>query len=315
MKQMGLSVVINTKNAAETLEKALRSVRTLADEVVVVDMRSTDQTVKVARRHGARVYTYHKELGYADPARNFALGKAQHDWILVLDADEEIPPTLAKEIKKILALAAEAAAAADAADAIKTSPVCYFFARQNEIMGGILEHTGWWPDYQPRLFRKGTVSWQVGVHRLPDVEGEVVYLPAKPELAILHHNYPTVSSFIQRLDRYTSIAAKEAGSAAPRKSEILEAAPDEFLSRFFGHQGLADGVRGFALAWLQASYELVTQLKRWENAKYPHLPHSEASTIAQLTQFQQNMAYWVADWQVQHTQGLVQLWWLRCGGR
>ncbi|MEJ2348131.1 MAG: glycosyltransferase family 2 protein, partial [Patescibacteria group bacterium] len=91
----GISVVINTLNEEENLPRALSSVKDLADEIIVVDAMSKDTTVEVAKEAGAKVYLYKKPVTYVEPARNFAINKATHDWILILDADEKITPQLA----------------------------------------------------------------------------------------------------------------------------------------------------------------------------------------------------------------------------
>src|SRR5258708_3812982 len=98
---MSISVVINTKNMAGTIGQAIKSVEGIADEVIIVDMMSSDDTVAIAKKNGAQVFNYTEDLGFADPARNFALSKAKSDWILVLDADEEVPEALGRLLKKI----------------------------------------------------------------------------------------------------------------------------------------------------------------------------------------------------------------------
>ena len=95
-----ISVVINTLNEEKNLPRVLASVKKLADEIVVVDMESNDKTREIARKAGARVFK-HKRMGYVEPARNFAIGKAKSEWILILDADELVTETLAKKLKGI----------------------------------------------------------------------------------------------------------------------------------------------------------------------------------------------------------------------
>ncbi len=301
---MSLSVTINTKNAATTLAAAIKSVKKLADEVIVVDMNSTDDTVAVAEKAGAQVFHYRKDWGYADPARNFALAKAKHDWILVLDADEEIPETLASKIKAVVEEQSQA-------DAVPIS--CYYIPRQNVIFGQWLAHTGWWPDYQPRLFRKGTVSWGVGVHRMPEITGEVKYFPEQVELAIVHQNYPTVTSYLQRLDRYTTIAAEEqlaeANGKAGASPSIVATFAHEFFQRCFAKAGIEDAHHGVSLSLLQAMYQVATELKKAELTEFAAFKRSPAVLIDDLEQFQKQLGYWVADWHVHHETGWKQLYW------
>ncbi|MBI4157482.1 glycosyltransferase family 2 protein, partial [Candidatus Woesebacteria bacterium] len=126
-----VSVVINTLNEEENLPTAIASVRDFADEMIVVDMESSDGTVSLAKKLGAKVYS-HQKVGYVEPARNFALSKAKGDWIFILDADEVLPKTLQK---KLLAI-------------IQTSKNDYFrIPRKNFIFGKWIKHSRWWPDY------------------------------------------------------------------------------------------------------------------------------------------------------------------------
>src|SRR5262245_10992026 len=97
---MGLSVVINTKNSAETLRRALQSVA-FADELIVVEMESTDETLSIAREFNARTFQ-HQDVGYVEPARNFALDQAKQDWILVLDDDEEVSSGLHQQVESVV---------------------------------------------------------------------------------------------------------------------------------------------------------------------------------------------------------------------
>src|SRR5512142_1439943 len=124
-----VSVVINTLNEESNLPYCLRSVAPWASDIVVVDMHSTDDTRKIAERYGARVFL-HEPLGFADPARAFAVSKATHDWILVLDADELVSVALHDELLRI--------ASADEADVVK-------IPRRNYMFGAPLADTGWAP--------------------------------------------------------------------------------------------------------------------------------------------------------------------------
>src|SRR3989337_4151360 len=96
-----ISVVINTLNEEKNLPRAIASIKGLADEIIVVDMQSDDNTKEVAEKLGALVYD-HKRTGYVEPARNFAISKASGDWVLVLDADEEVPPKLREKLRLLV---------------------------------------------------------------------------------------------------------------------------------------------------------------------------------------------------------------------
>src|SRR6476660_4039447 len=96
-----ISVVINTLNEEKYLRVCLASIKDLADEIVVVDMESEDDSVKIAKEFGGQVYS-HKRLSYVEPARNFAIKKATGDWILLLDPDEEAPSDLKKKLRNLI---------------------------------------------------------------------------------------------------------------------------------------------------------------------------------------------------------------------
>jgi (heptosyl)LPS beta-1,4-glucosyltransferase len=296
---MPLSTLIHTKNAEATLKAALESVKSISDEIIIIDMESTDETRKVAAKYTDNVFS-HPDLGYADPARNFGLAKAKHDWVFVLDADEEVPHSLATFIKTVINGETGAEFQADA----------YYLPRKNLIFDKWIEHSGWWPDHQMRLFKKGMVKWQVGVHRLPDVSGTSLTLPSEEKYALLHHNYPTVEGYLERMNRYTGITAKETGGDAKALTarQVVSTFGDEFFRRYFAEAGHKDGLHGLSLSFLQATYQLVVQLKIWEHQKFPERSDTKPA-MASLRAFNQDLAYWLADWQVQQTQGLANLYW------
>jgi (heptosyl)LPS beta-1,4-glucosyltransferase len=187
-----LSVVLNTLNEGDLLPRVIASVKNLADEVVVVDMESDDDTQEVAKKLNAVVFT-HKRLKYVEPARNFAVSKTTGDWVLVLDVDEEITPILAREIK----------------DAIKGNKADYFrIPRKNMIFGHWMKYSRWWPDYNIRLFRKGSVSWNEIIHAVPMTQGRGMDFEDKEDLAIMHHHYDSIDKYLEHMNRYTSVQAE-----------------------------------------------------------------------------------------------------------
>ncbi|HCC84076.1 MAG TPA: hypothetical protein DEP87_00090 [Candidatus Pacebacteria bacterium] len=301
-KKPQLSVVLNVKNAAKILPRALESV-SFATEIIVVDMESTDKTVEVAKSFNARIFS-HPDVGYADPARNFGLSQAKFPWILVLDADEVVSTSLQH---KILELISE-----------PTADV-YWLPRQNLFFGHWLNKAGWWPDHQPRLFRRGMVSWAVGVHRMPDIKGLELRLAVKPEWALLHTNYVSVDQFVAKLNQYTSLQAKEAIQEDPQSalvasqtSVLLKSYFDELLKRWLALRGIDDGLHGTAAAFLQANYELIKQLKLWQLAGFPPTINDQKDSERVIRQFQADLNYWLADWHLEHSSGLIKIfWWIR----
>lgn len=251
---MKISVVINTLNEEENIIRAIKSVR-WADEIIVCDMHSDDRTVEIAKKMGAKAI-FHKRVGYVEPARNFAISKSTGDWILILDADEEIEKTLVERLQEI---------------AGKMKQIDYVrLPRKNLIFGRFMKASMWWPDYNIRFFRKGKVKWLDKIHRPPEVFGEGLDLPADEKYAIVHYNYESISQFLKRMDRYTSIQAQELREEGYKFNwqDLFEKPLNEFLSRYFANYGYKDGLHGLALSFLQAFSFLVLYLKLWESNKF-----------------------------------------------
>jgi (heptosyl)LPS beta-1,4-glucosyltransferase len=241
-----ISVVVNTLNEERNLPRALASVENWADEIVVVDMRSDDATVEIATKHGARVFG-HERTGYVEPARNFAIDKASCDWILILDADEEVPRTLASILVK----------------EVRNPRADYYrLPRRNIVFGKWLKHSRWWPDYNIRFFKKGSVSWNEVIHSVPMTKGEGADLDPSKEYALIHHHYESVEQFISRLNRYTT----EHSRVLIRRGykfdwhDIIVKPVGEFLSRYFFGEGYKDGLHGLVLSGLQGFSEFVLYL-------------------------------------------------------
>jgi (heptosyl)LPS beta-1,4-glucosyltransferase len=248
------SVVINNINEEENLPQAANSVKSVADELIVVDMESADKTVQIAKKLGAKVYS-HKQVGYVEPARNFAISKASGDWILILDADEEIPTGLAREIKEI----------------VKNPKADYYrIPRKNVIFGHFMRYSRWWPDYNIRLFKKGFVLWNEIIHGVPVTKGVGMDIKDSEELAIVHHNYKNIDSYLDRMKKYSKIQSEELVKKGYEFSwsDLITKPVNEFLSRYFAGQGYKDGVHGLALCLFQAVSELTIYIRIWEKEGY-----------------------------------------------
>lgn len=249
-----ISVVINTLNEEKNIEQAINSVK-WADEIIICDMHSEDKTVEIARRLGTKIFFYKKE-NYVELARNYAISKASSEWVLVVDADESISEALAEKIKEYI-----------------MKPISSNYVeipRKNIIFGKWMNASMWWPDYQVRLFKRGSVLWNEKIHSKPVTKGEGLKLPPEEQWAIVHQNYQGVSQFIKRMNRYTDIQAKELQEAGYRFiwKDLLQKPLNEFLARFFAGQGYKDGLHGLALSLLQALSFLVVYLKVWEKLNF-----------------------------------------------
>ncbi|OGE72411.1 hypothetical protein A3H40_04165 [Candidatus Daviesbacteria bacterium RIFCSPLOWO2_02_FULL_38_15] len=276
-----ISVVINTLNEEQNIERAIKSVN-WADEIIVCDMYSKDKTIEVAKKMGAKVF-FHKWADYVEPARNFALSKASNDWILVLDPDEEIQESLAEKLREIT---------------WKMKEVDYVrLPRKNLIFGHFMQASMWWPDYNIRFFKKDKVKWGNQIHRPPEVVGQGLDLPANEKYAIIHSSYETISEFIQRMDRYTTIQARELNKEGYKFKwvDLFEKPLNEFLSRFFANKGYQDGLHGLSLSLLQAFSFLAVYLKVWEKLKFKEqeIDLSEFKNEVQVNG--KKIEYWFKD--------------------
>lgn len=249
-----ISVLINTLNQENHIEKAINSVK-WADEIIVCDMESEDKTVDLAKKLGAKVIS-HQRLDFVEPARNFAISKASNDWILILDPDETIGDSLAKRLKEV---------------ASKMREIDYVrIPRKNLIFGKWMKASGWWPDLNIRFFKKGKVEWTNRIHRPPKTQGEGIDLDEKEEFAIIHHHYQSISQFLERMIRYTKAQAEELvkdGYVFDWK-DLIRKPLSEFLGRFFAQKGFEDGLHGLVLSLLQAFSFLIVYLRVWEMEIY-----------------------------------------------
>lgn len=296
MSKSTLSFVINTKNSAQTIVRTLQSIRQIADEIIIIDMQSSDKTVELARKYTDRVFSY-KDVGYVEPARNFAVGKSKSDWVMIIDDDEEVSPGLREFLIDLKEEKIKEELKAD----------CYFIPRRNIIFDKKIEKTGWWPDFQLRLFRSGRVEWLEEIHSIPITTGKTIELPASDRYALIHHNYQTVEQFVERLNRYTSIEARE--DKKIDVSQLLNSYFDQILTRMFANRGIDEGIHGVGLSMLQANYQLLTLLKVWQRQGFKQTKKDQDATINSLTKFQSDINYWIADYRVENSSGLVKLYW------
>ena len=245
-----LSVTIITLNEEKDLARCLESVGGFADEIVVVDSGSKDKTVEIAKKFGAKVFV-RKFDAYANQ-KNFALGKTSGDWTFSIDADEEVSPELAEEIK----------------GAVRSDRfVAYTIPRQNIIFGKFIKHTRWDPELDRHvwLWKKGSGRWVGDVHEEVLVDGPVGAL----KNVKVHHQYETVSEFFDMIDRYSELEATEKTKKGT-KFDLLRLFLDPFYNfcvRFFYRKGFLDGWRGFVLSYLMAVYHFNVWIKIWQKQK------------------------------------------------
>jgi glycosyltransferase involved in cell wall biosynthesis len=244
-----LSAVVVTFNEAERLRACLESVAWV-DEIVVVDALSSDKTAQIAREFTDRVLV-RPWPGFA-AQKNFGLDHATGEWILSLDADEEVSRELKDELVGVLASGA--------------GPTGYEVPRRNVMWGRWIRHGGLYPDWQLRLFRRGQGRFgDRVVHESVEVTGPVGRLRAP----LLHRSYRSLAEFVARADRYSTLAAEEwvrRGRPARARDLVLRPA-GRFLSMYVLRAGFLDGWRGFLLAVLYAYYVFIRSAKVWEKTR------------------------------------------------
>ena len=232
-----LSVVIITFNEAANLPRCLASLAGLgAAEVLVLDSHSTDETREIAAAWGARVEVQ-PFLGYVGQ-KNRATELARHDYVLQLDADEELTPALRAEIRAVLA----------------TSPLpAYALPRLTNYCGTWVRHGGWYPDWQTRLYDRRLGTWQ----------GELLHEhyarhdgtpPARLRADLLHYSYPTLSSHWQQLDRFTTLGAEQLRRRGQTAgwAQLLLKPWWKFIHGYFLRGGFRDGFAGLSIAVLSS---------------------------------------------------------------
>jgi glycosyltransferase involved in cell wall biosynthesis len=251
-----LSLCIITRDEERNLARCLASAR-FADEVVVLDSGSTDRTVEIARAAGARVFVEPFRGHVRQKAR--AVELARNDWVLCLDADEEVSPELAASIEAALA-------------AVEPGIGGFELSRKTCYAGRFIEHGGWWPEWRLRLFDRRRGGWtgddphdrvEVGAGQVDRLSG-----------ALHHYAYRDVTHHLEKVNAYTSTMARGlADRGRPfRRHDLLVRPAARFLRMYVVRAGFRDGVRGFLLAVIGAFYVFAKYAKRWELEQRPAPP-------------------------------------------
>lgn len=245
-----LSVIIITLNEAAHIGDCLDSVA-FADEVVVVDSGSQDATCDIAQAKGAKVILTEDWPGFG-PQKNRALDLATCDWVLSIDADERVTPELQAEILGVLDAAARAGQGGPSGDKTAASFTAYRIARLSNFGGRWIRHSGWWPDYVLRLFKRGTARFKdVAVHESVVTSHPVATLQGH----FLHYPYASMEQFIAKINHYSSEGAAMM-HARGKRSSVLGAWGHSiwtFIRIYLLRKGFLDGKEGFILAMMAAS--------------------------------------------------------------
>jgi glycosyltransferase involved in cell wall biosynthesis len=244
-----LSVALITYNEEKNIQRTLESVK-WADEIVVVDSGSTDGTTEICREYGAKI-VHQNWLGFSRQ-KNLAIDRTSGDWVLSLDADEPIEPELAQEIRSIIT---------------SSQPLDgYRIPRKTFFLGKQVRYGGWYPDYNLRLFRKGRGRFEERVvHEAIRVQGRI----GNAEHAILHHAYPDLASYMDSINRYSSLAVdvmREKGISRVQAGwiNILFRPVLTFVLKYFLRFGFLDGKHGLVLNLFHSYYVFAKYAKAWE---------------------------------------------------
>jgi len=274
-----LSVVIITYNEEANIGRTLGSVKPLvADgkgEIIVVDSGSTDRTVEIAKSFGAKVFI-EEWKGYA-AQKNSAIDKATGDWILSLDADEEVERDLAGLVahateelprqRKQELLEAMAPVVREIRES-RISTTGYWVQRRNMFLGRWIKHGGFWPDPKLRLFRRDDCRFENRlVHEDVHVEGKAGRILSG---ALIHHSYPTLSDYIEHMNRYSSLGAEMAvasGRSGFSAIDIVVRPLATFIYNYFFRLGFLDGHEGLLLHLYHAVYVSWKYAKAWEMSR------------------------------------------------
>lgn len=242
-----ISILLPTFNSAATVRETLESVK-WADEILVVDSFSTDDTLKICQDYGARIIQHE----YLNSARqkNWAVPQCKNEWVLQIDTDEVLEPAARAEIE-------------NAVNSAPSHVQAFRLPRKNHVLGRWVRYAGIYPDFQTRLFRRDAGRWvEREVHAHVKVSGDVETLNHH----ILHYGMPTISKQLRNLDRYTRYEADELHKhgVSFNWTRVTLRPWLVFLRRYAWDRGFLEGWRGFVLCVYLAIYDFLTQAKLWE---------------------------------------------------
>lgn len=271
-----ISVVISAYNEESTIERCLKSVA-FADEFIVVDNTSLDRTVEISKKYTTKIFSQPNRL-MLNTNKNFGFAKATGDWILNLDADEEIPEKLAEEICNL----------------VKSNPIenGFWIKRKNFSFGKWIQNGLWWPDKQVRLFRRGNGKFPcVHIHEYIQIDGAIGEL-IEP---YMHHNYESIHQYLGKIDRASTSEALNLQESKYQLAwfDAIRFPVSDFLKIYFAQHGYRDGIHGLVLALLQAFYSFCVFAKYWEMAGFTQFQFSTTSIASEFAKAGKEIRYWL----------------------
>ena len=251
-EKVPLSIVILTKNEAQRIRDCIRSVQ-WADEILVVDDESTDDTIRIAESMGARVLQ--RKMDIEGRHRNWAHAQARHEWVLSLDADERVTPELTQEIAALLS---------------KGSPAyeTYAIPRRNYIGDRWIRYGGWYPSAQLKLFKRSVFRWEEAtVH--PRAISDRAWGVLQHDL--IHYSYRDLDDFTRKQDRHTALEAQKwvADGRRVTLGKALWRTLDRMARTYLSKQGFREGRLGWVIAWMAGKYQWSSYCKDRQLRQHP----------------------------------------------
>jgi len=242
-----ISAVIVTLNEQDRIRECLKTL-SWCDEIILIDNNSSDDTVKIAQEFTDEIYQYETRHGYGDPLKKYGFEKASGDWILIIDADEMVPITLAQKLNQIVENS--------------TSKVVQI-PFKNYSLGIWVKGAGWWPDYHPRFFKRDAVNVTDDIHDFLQIENDsnVAKLPLDEDYCIRHFNHTNIEDKLSRINNYTTVESQQNDFSY---YQLFLSPIIEFINRLVIKKGYRLGRHGLLLAIFQAWYQFLVAIKSWE---------------------------------------------------
>ena len=249
---MEISIIINTYNASKHLREVVKSAQGF-NETIICDMESTDDTVAIAKELGCKVVIFPKNnCTIVEPARNFAISQAKGPWVLVVDADEIIPPQLKEYLYQRIKQ--------------PNCPSGLYIPRKNYFMGTFMRC--FYPDHLLRFFKKEGTVWPPTIHSIPLVQGDIERIPAKrEELALIHLADDSVTEIIRKFNDYTDNEVERKKHKNYGVAALFHRPFVRFFKAYIIKGGIKDGKEGFIRAMLDGYYQFLMVSKIIEQRK------------------------------------------------
>lgn len=276
----GISAIVIAHNQLELLEKCLHSLSTWVDQIVLVDLESTDDIQGLAARYKVD-YVLHTKVAIVEEVRQESLKYATEEYVIFLDPDETITPTLSQTLLSSLS----------------DQPAYIKIPRQNYVFGKWIEHSQWWPDYQIRLFKKSAMSWPTDLHAQPEIQGDGITLDPLEKNAITHLNYLSIDQWNEKNNRYAKTEALEYLQKGVHftLAAALKKSIGQIIDRFFAGEGYKDGLHGLVLSIFQSFYYFMVYAYYWEAKKFAQLESDSTIRSFPRTWFSHGLSevmYW-----------------------